>query len=282
MTRKILAILCLALLASFGVASGGCVAGSADDGSVTKTTIGELTLEEASAVRVAGGYTHDGYTISFEAIANDAERHLTIKSSSGKVLIETTDKGVGRVMRALDGRVAYSFAPATAADAPSGVAVQFPAEKVREALTVAGDEDAMSALLSSPEAAIIAWLSHDLGARGITGFAYPASFEIHSVGMMIAKAQAIDLPPLEGDMLATTTRAAEGESCERNPGNDECFGMCGRGCGCWKWSCGDCCYHKGCAAHDTECRKCSWRHPGACAACVSMAPFFTGGRCSVW
>jgi hypothetical protein len=36
--------------------------------------------------------------------------------------------------------------------------------------------------------------------------------------------------------------------------DDECFGMCGDGCNCWRWVCGDCCWHPGCAAHDAFCR----------------------------
>ena len=36
--------------------------------------------------------------------------------------------------------------------------------------------------------------------------------------------------------------------------NDECFGMCGRGCTCWKFLCGDCCTHQGCIDHDGCCR----------------------------
>ena len=35
---------------------------------------------------------------------------------------------------------------------------------------------------------------------------------------------------------------------------DECFGMCGYGCYCWEFLCGDCCYHLGCKDHDICCR----------------------------
>ena len=38
------------------------------------------------------------------------------------------------------------------------------------------------------------------------------------------------------------------------PGSSECFGMCGRGCTCWQFLCGDCCRHRGCEEHDTCCR----------------------------
>ena len=36
---------------------------------------------------------------------------------------------------------------------------------------------------------------------------------------------------------------------------DECYGLCGYGCTCWKHLCRDCCYHKGCRDHDKCCRR---------------------------
>ena len=35
----------------------------------------------------------------------------------------------------------------------------------------------------------------------------------------------------------------------------ECLSLCGYGCSCWKWVCGDCCYHLGCYGHDVCCRE---------------------------
>lgn len=39
-----------------------------------------------------------------------------------------------------------------------------------------------------------------------------------------------------------------------NPHDDECLGMCGPGCTCWSFVCGDCCYNKLCLEHDKCCR----------------------------
>ena len=35
--------------------------------------------------------------------------------------------------------------------------------------------------------------------------------------------------------------------------SDKCFGLCGRTCTCWRWVCGDCCWHRGCCIHDACC-----------------------------
>ena len=42
--------------------------------------------------------------------------------------------------------------------------------------------------------------------------------------------------------------------CSR-PWRNKCRGMCGPGCTCWKWYCGDCCWHRGCHEHDLCCKK---------------------------
>ena len=34
---------------------------------------------------------------------------------------------------------------------------------------------------------------------------------------------------------------------------DECLGLCGRLCSCWRFLCGDCCFHQGCLLHDLCC-----------------------------
>lgn len=37
--------------------------------------------------------------------------------------------------------------------------------------------------------------------------------------------------------------------------DDSCLGMCGFGCSCWSFLCGDCCYHVGCYDHRLCCRE---------------------------
>jgi len=44
-------------------------------------------------------------------------------------------------------------------------------------------------------------------------------------------------------------------SLASDPGNDNCQGMCGKGCSCWSFVCGDCCFHRGCYEHDKCCEK---------------------------
>lgn len=48
----------------------------------------------------------------------------------------------------------------------------------------------------------------------------------------------------------------ECQNLEDDPNDDECDGMCGAGCSCWKWVCGDCCAYAGCQVHDDLTRDC--------------------------
>jgi len=57
-----------------------------------------------------------------------------------------------------------------------------------------------------------------------------------------------------------------------DPRDDECLGMCGPGCACWSFVCGDCCYNKLCLEHDKCCR-----HRAFSSRC--LLPFLYGLSC---
>ena len=52
---------------------------------------------------------------------------------------------------------------------------------------------------------------------------------------------------------------------------NKCLGMCGKGCSCWWWLCGNCCWNRGCYEHDLCCRHDWWS-----TACLLPMSF----RCS--
>ena len=59
--------------------------------------------------------------------------------------------------------------------------------------------------------------------------------------------------------------------CEAYPNSgDQCYGMCGYGCDCWSWVCGDCCYHYGCAVHDSWCRQGKWYYCYNISAVIAL------------
>ena len=51
-----------------------------------------------------------------------------------------------------------------------------------------------------------------------------------------------------------------------------CLGLCGRKCSCWRWVCGDCCYHYICFNHDLDCTNCG-QYSFRCVFGVPKPPF---------
>jgi hypothetical protein len=72
-----------------------------------------------------------------------------------------------------------------------------------------------------------------------------------------------------------TSRRAKGKFPDCDLGTcppcqeDECFGLCGYGCTCWAFVCGDCCYHLGCKDHDICCRDTFYS-----VSCLLPVPYF--------
>ena len=70
-----------------------------------------------------------------------------------------------------------------------------------------------------------------------------------------------------------------------DPCNDGCLGLCGAGCTCWDWVCGDCMWHWGCNTHDLACGYCYDSYGidvFSCTVCFTPIAFFlaTGPGCA--
>lgn len=74
---------------------------------------------------------------------------------------------------------------------------------------------------------------------------------------------------------STVAHASDSCSLERDPQNDCCDGMCGEGCNCWSYACGDCCAHPMCVDHDECCRTLGM----ASSACVGIAFSYDMAQC---
>ena len=267
MMHKLLAV--VALLTTFATVTMGCSSAteSSSASSTVSDTTQELTLSQASTDHVRGKFTREGVTILFESIRTAQQEVFVVRSATGQLLISAQKTPDGRVMNVMDGAAAFKGTMTQKTPDQSG--------------DVTG---ALDKLINSKEGPQMPWLSQALGARGLTGTDYPATFMIHSFGIMMAQAHDIALPALAAPAAAVKTQdyyGGNGAYCQAYSSEwgpqDE--GMCGPGATCWNWTCGDCCNHYGCYNHDVACRSCSWRHPGACAACASFSAFFEGGGC---
>lgn len=94
-----------------------------------------------------------------------------------------------------------------------------------------------------------------LSSAGITGVEYPSVLPFYMAALRLA--QLVQRSNLTSHVDRALSQG-ETEDClnECPPCQyQQCLGMCGYSCNCWKWVCGDCCYHLGCYEHDICCRK---------------------------
>ena len=81
----------------------------------------------------------------------------------------------------------------------------------------------------------------------------------------------MDLPKSAAPNL-TCFECTTGSCPYRGNQSNGCSGMCGLGCNCWPWICGDCCIHSGCLDHDNYCARDGYRS----YSCIFGVPRFFG------
>jgi hypothetical protein len=160
----------------------------------------------------------------------------------------------------------------------------------RANLRLNGDPTAFAALMSTAEFALLPGLRAALGRNGLEPGRYPAAQALHELGdhaqrfLATPKGQALRRarPPCDIEPCAEGQIWDPGLCQCREPGGgggggggggdpicgpgkgdlrgdpcgSNCLGMCGPGCTCWDWVCGDCEFHDGCYTHDLACRAC--------------------------
>lgn len=90
------------------------------------------------------------------------------------------------------------------------------------------------------------------------GDTYPSLLPLYLVVNMLEKFQVAEFTGMHKFPSSEKDNTIRNEECfeECPPCPDEdCLSLCGYGCHCWKWVCGDCCYHLGCHGHDVCCRE---------------------------
>jgi hypothetical protein len=210
-----------------------------------------VTLRIATPDRIAGSYIDPaGLQIDFDTAraGDDLFMHVATK---GHVLIDATTTPTSYVFKYLDHRLTLevdkAWVAAVRAEGDGGPLAQDTSQ-----MHWTGDMTVLDEMLGVPEVASLPIMSRTLGEMGITGSQYPASLAIHKIARQSADALSVQVEPLE-----PATDEASFCTAYPNQGN-QCYGMCGNGCSCWSWVCGDCCYHSGCAKHDDWCRQGQW------------------------
>lgn len=126
-------------------------------------------------------------------------------------------------------------------------------------------EKSVNIALSKCEMNLLSDAAIAMGQRGINSRDYPSTLSLYMTASRVASRLNVDinknlssneinnntyeLPPIH-ERLKRQDCETECPPCK----SQECLGLCGPGCTCWKWTCGNCCYNKGCYYHDLCCR----------------------------
>jgi hypothetical protein len=244
--------LACALITSLGLSGFGC---AGQIGNPSPPSDGEqvLTLTSSTPTQVTGTFVDQrGTLVRFETVRTGDDLYLDVAGADGVSLVHLETTATSYEFSYLGGQLRL-HATKSFVDQARAQAAQNPANVSTDGFIFDGDMSVLDAMLKRPEATALPFLSQALGMRGLSGSAYPATLALHKIAQQSAGALGVQLTKVQ-----TLTTSSSG-SCDTYPDTaNDCFGMCGPGCSCWDWVCGDCCYHYGCALHDEWCREGEW------------------------
>jgi hypothetical protein len=239
------------LVSALAVAMIGC-GSTASPGSDPTASSDGITLTSATAQRLTGAYKDTaGNLLRFDAARSGDDLYFDLTGNDGRAIIHIETVGENYEFSYMGGALKMHTTKAFVAQARAQNAVN-PDGVSTDGFVWEGDTHALDAMLQLPEVAQLPALSRALGVRGITGSQFPASLALHKAAKQSAEALGINVEKLD------TQQSLNGYCTAYPNSGDQCYGMCGYGCSCWSWVCGDCCYHNGCAQHDSWCRQGQW------------------------
>lgn len=129
--------------------------------------------------------------------------------------------------------------------------------KIHEDLLV----DRINNLILEKEIHLMKLAADAMGSKGVIGIDYPSILPFYLSTLQLEKLRhtqpGTSNSTIVQGVYQTHSRSRRGacfSTCPPCPNND-CFGLCGYGCYCWDFLCGNCCYHLGCQGHDVCCRE---------------------------
>jgi hypothetical protein len=252
---QLLAGVVITVVATAGCASdpgGGESSSSSPSESLAPANAGDdgISLSSGSKERIVGTYADAAraITISFDLAKVDDNVFADVRGNNGREILRIETSGNDYTLSYMGGALKLHTTKGYIAQQKSG-----PAENVStDSFVWEGDNHVLDDMLKLPEIASLPTLSRALGMRGFTGSDFPASLVLHKIARQSADALAISVKELPVSGGANSYCAGYPNAAS------SCYGMCGPGCSCWSWVCGDCCYHYGCAVHDNWCREGKW------------------------
>ena len=255
MTRSTLILGSALVLAMAGCSSAGPSSeptGSTTSGPGVNALNDGITLSTSTPQRISGVYADArGDTLKFDLAKVNDDVYMDLTGNGGRPIIKIETNGDAYDFTYMGGGLTMHTTKEFVAQVRAQTGTQ-PSAVSTAGFAFTGDTHVMDEMIALPEMAQLPTLSRALGVRGITGVDYPAVLALHKIAQQAASALTVNVPKLD-------TIQSQQSYCQAYPNEgNNCYGMCGPGCSCWSWVCGDCCYHWGCAVHDNWCREGEW------------------------
>ena len=301
-------IIVAATIVAVSVAIGVGVGITVADNEEYNTGLNRITVTQGE---LEGEYYGSNGGIRFHAIVNSTYFTLTITTITGEhvafiihpIELNMTMMGVNNtnfmIMEDQPGRPQYDDYIVPEAAMNTTMSVVMGEMKMSDEILKQLDNTTVNetrrhvlyTLAMSDEAILIIEAAQALGSLGVEGSQYPAAMRFYQFALQLAKAKGsteeesrLRLRNTKSITKRSRKRSvlcsSNGETCASSacPSEDECFGMCGKGCWCWDFVCGNCCVHRYCLTHD-DC--CSEERRGFFSwSCFSVAWRVAFSRCT--
>jgi len=242
-----------------------CLGGKGNDEGVLKvTTLTEYTVEGSYVEKVTGRGLHFiSTTDSLSITTLEGQPLLTAGRSVGSMRLVSVGKDRFIQQKDEEGSTDYAV-PASDVGGIMDIVPGTLEALVGRLQSVDGNvhsqklQASTEELLTRSEVQLIERAAFALGGKGVTGLKYPSILPFYLATLqlqrLLTNSTSVDYPPSHLYSKHVSKRASCFETCPPCP-NDNCLGMCGLACNCWRFLCGDCCYHLGCYDHDLCCRE---------------------------
>ena len=149
-------------------------------------------------------------------------------------------------------------------------------------------ESMLSGLVTSYEAQLIIEAALAIGDLGFQGTEYPAVMRFYLFALRLSNSDPTvttqyrntrdtkNLKQKRGSIRCSNGYTCKSSTCPFKKYSNDCFGMCGKGCSCWSFVCGNCCVNQYCLTHDQCCEDKGFFS----FACLSVAWRVLGSRCT--
>ena len=191
---------------------------------------------------VSGVYKNEDGSLGIRFVCRPGQLQVETRNNITLVNFNKVDKRMARSVQILNGEYLR-----TALDRSLGE-------------TTKPFNETISDLLQMEEITLLEDASRAVGEQGVTGKNTPMALPFHMFALKMTRLLDVssqnDITNDQNEKpvaISSHRKKRAAADCKKYKNFKDCKGLCGIGCKCRRWVCGDCCYHQGCYDHDVCC-----------------------------